>query len=257
MRGLNGKTALITGGASGIGEAICWRLAQEGVAIAILDVDGAGARRVVEALRAGGHSAHAVTADICDYDTVVLAVRECEAVLGPVSILVNCAGGDKIRDFLDTSAEDRRRSIALNLEGAANVTHAVLNGMAERRLGRVIMIASEGARIGSSGQAVYCAAKAGMIALAKTLAREFARQGITFNSVAPGLTDTPLMDAALAGDDGEGARKLLDRIVHAIPLGCVGEPEDIAGIVAFLASDEAAYITGQVVSVSGGASMVG
>lgn len=257
MRGLNGRVALVTGGASGIGKGICHRLAAEGVAVGILDADGAGAARVSEAIRADGHSAHAEMADICDYGAVVQAVHKCETALGPTAILVNCAGGDRIRNFLNTSEEDRRRSIAVNLEGAANVTHAVLGGMAERGHGRVIMISSEGARIGSSGQAIYCAAKAGMIALAKTLAREFARQGITFNCVAPGLTDTPLMDAALAGDDSAESRKLLDRIVRAIPLGRVGEPEDIAGIVTFLASAEAAYITGQVISVSGGASMVG
>lgn len=257
MRGLKGKAALITGGASGIGESICCRLAEEGAAIAILDADGQRAARVADALCAAGHAAHAETANICDYGRVAEAVRRCEAELGPIAILVNCAGGDRIRKFLDTTEEDRRRSIAVNLEGAANVTHAVLNGMAERQHGRVIMISSEGARIGSSGQAVYCAAKAGMIALAKTLAREFARQGITFNCVAPGLTDTPLMDAALADEDEEAGRKLLERIVRSIPLGRVGEPEDIAGIVTFLASDEAAYITGQVISVSGGASMVG
>lgn len=257
MRGLRGKTAIVTGGASGIGEAICRRLAEEGVRIAIIDADAGKARLAAEAIGAAGGQAHAEAADIRDYDAVAGAVARCEASLGPASILVNCAGGDRIVNFLDTTEAHRRAVIATNLEGAANVTHAVLKGMAERGDGRVIMISSEGGRIGSSGQAVYSACKAGQIALAKTLAREFARKGITFNSVAPGPTATPMMDAALAGGDGDAGRKILEKIIRGVPLGRIGEPEDVAGIVTFLASDEAAFITGQVISVSGGLSMIG
>jgi len=257
MRGLSGKMAIVTGGASGIGEGIALRLAEAGAHVAILDADESNARRVAEAIAAAGGQSHAELVDICDYDAVSHAVKNAEAALGPARALVNCAGGGAIIPFLETDAAQRRQTVSLNLEGAANVTHAVLKGMARRGEGRVIMISSEGARIGSSGQAVYCAAKAGMIALSKTLAREFARDGITFNAVAPGLTDTPMMEAAMAGDDEEAGRALLGKIARSIPLGRVGKPDDVAGIVAFLASDEAAYITGQVISVSGGASMIG
>ena len=257
MRGLRGKTAIVTGGASGIGEAICHRLADEDVRIGIIDANAGGAHLVSKAIDVAGGRSYAEAADIRDYDAVAGAIARCEASLGPVSILVNCAGGDRIVNFLNTSEAHRRAVVATNLEGTANVTHAVLKGMAEREHGRVIMISSEGGRIGSSGQAMYSACKAGIIALAKTLAREFARKGITFNSVAPGPTSTPMMDAALNGDDMDTSRKILEKIIRGVPLGRIGEPEDIAGIVTFLASDEAAFITGQVISVSGGLSMIG
>ncbi|MGE0776108.1 MAG: SDR family NAD(P)-dependent oxidoreductase [Sphingomonadaceae bacterium] len=257
MRGLSGKVAIVTGGGSGIGEAICRRLADENVAIVILDRDAAGAQRVAGDIREGGGKGHAESADIRDYAAIVAAVARGEAALGPAAILVNCAGGDNIVNFLDTDEAHRDNVIAVNLKGPANVTHAVVKGMAERGAGRVVMISSEGGRIGSSGQAVYSACKAGQIALAKTLAREFARKGVTFNAVAPGPTATPMMDAALAGGDGEAGRKILEKIIRGVPLGRIGEPEDVSGIVAFLASDEAAFITGQVISVSGGLTMVG
>lgn len=257
MRGLSGKVAIVTGGGSGIGEAISRRLAEENVAVVVLDRDPAGAERVVAAIRDRGGTAHVETVDIRDYAGVVAAVARGEAALGPASILVNCAGGDNIVNFLDTDEQHRDNVIAVNLKGPTNVTHAVLKGMAERGAGRVIMISSEGGRIGSSGQAVYSACKAGVIALAKTLAREFARKGITFNAVAPGPTATPMMDAALAGGDGEAGRKILEKIIRGVPLGRIGKAEDVAGIVTFLASDEAAFITGQVISVSGGLTMIG
>lgn len=257
MRGLSEKTAIVTGGGSGIGRAICLRLAEAGARIAILDREEKGALATAATLRDRGCDAHAEQVDIVDYAGVAAAFARCEEALGAASILVNCAGGDNIVNFIDTDAAHRDRVVAVNLIGPMNVTHAFLTAMGENSGGRVIMISSEGGRIGSSGQAAYAACKAGVTALGKTLAREFARKKITFNSVSPGPTATPMMDAALAGGDGEAGRKILQSIIRGVPLGRIGEPEDVAGIVAFLASDEAAFITGQVISVSGGLTMIG
>jgi 2-hydroxycyclohexanecarboxyl-CoA dehydrogenase len=147
--------------------------------------------------------------------------------------------------------------IRINLKGPVNVMHIVTRGMATRGYGRVVSISSDAARVGSSGQAVYSACKAGIIAMSKTLAREFARKGITLNTVAPGPTKTPMMQAALEGGDSAEAQRILDRMIKAVPLRRIGVPEDVAGIVTFLASDEASFITGQVISVSGGLTMNG
>lgn len=257
MRGLKGTTAIVTGGASGIGKAICLRLAEEGVRIAIIDRDKVGADLTAEAIRRLGGEAHVETVDITDYAAVSASVARCEEKLSAPDILVNCAGGDSIRNFIDTDEAYRAQVIAVNLGGPMNVTHAVLPSMSKSGHGRVILISSEGGRIGSSGQATYSACKAGVIALAKTLAREYSKQGITVNSVAPGPTATPMMDAALNGGDGEAGQKILQSIIRGVPLGRIGEPDDVAGIVAFLASEEAGFITGQVISVSGGLTMIG
>ncbi len=255
MRGLRDKSAIVTGGGGGIGRAIALRLAEEGASIGIFDLDAAAAAETVRSIRDIGGCAAAETLDISDYVAVRAAVEAIETKLGPTDILVNNAGWDQAGNFLDTQPELWNRLIAVNLVGPLNLHHVVLRGMVERGRGRVVNIASDAARVGSSGESVYAAAKAGVVAFTKTVARELAAQRITLNCVCPGPTDTPLL-ASFAGP-GEQGQKLRGALERAIPFKRLGQPEDMAGIVAFLASDEASYITGQVISVSGGLTMHG
>lgn len=255
MRGLKGKTAVVTGGGGGIGGAICQRLAEEGANVAVLDINEAGARGTVERIAAQGGRAQAYAADITDYADVAKTIAVVEADLGPVDVLVNNAGWDKFAYFLDTEPELWEKILAINLKGPINLHHVVLKGMQARRSGRVVNIASDAGRVGSSMEAVYSGAKGGIIAFTKTMAREMARSGVTLNVVCPGPTETPLLQA-FAGEGDAGVR-IYDGLKKAIPLKRLGQPDDLAGIVAFLASDDAGYITGQVVSVSGGLTMSG
>jgi 2-hydroxycyclohexanecarboxyl-CoA dehydrogenase len=255
MRGLEGKAAIVTGGGGGIGSAICKRLGVAGARVGVFDRDMSAAQRTVEALVAEGAMAKAYEVDITDHAAVVRAVETFESDIGPTDVLVNNAGWDKFAYFLTTEPDLWRKIIAINLEGPINLHHAVLKGMQARRSGRVVNIASDAGRVGSSMEAVYSGAKGGIIAFTKTMAREMARSGVTLNVVCPGPTETPLLHA-LTGSGDQGAR-VHEGLKRAIPLGRVGQPEDIAGMVAFLASDEAAYITGQVISISGGLTMHG
>jgi 2-hydroxycyclohexanecarboxyl-CoA dehydrogenase len=255
MRGLRDKVAIVTGGGGGIGGAIARRLSDEAVLVGVFDRDANSARETVRVLEQSGGRAMAQTVDITDYPAVEQAVRALETQLGPTDILVNNAGWDRAGNFLDTQPADWEPLIAINLVGPLNLHHVVLRGMVARGRGRVVNIASDAARVGSSGEAVYAAAKAGVVAFTKTVARELARQHITLNVVCPGPTDTPLL-ASFAGE-GEQAQKLRAALERAIPFKRLGKPQDVAGVVAFLASDEAGYITGQVISVSGGLTMHG
>jgi len=252
MRGLEHSTALVTGGGGGIGTAICHRLAAAGAKVAVLDLDGDAAGRTAAAV---GASARGFAVDITDHGAVRDAVAQAASALGPADVLVNNAGWDVFRPFLDTDPALWQRLIDVNLVGALNMHHAVLPGMVERGRGRVVNIASDAARVGSSGEAVYAACKAGLVGLSKTLAREHARDGITFNVVCPGPTETALLDSVTA--TASNPEKLKEAFRRAVPMGRLGRPEDLAGVVAFLASDEASYVTGQVVSVSGGLTMSG
>jgi 2-hydroxycyclohexanecarboxyl-CoA dehydrogenase len=256
MIGLSGKVAVVTGGGGGIGAAICKRFAQAGTRVAIVDVDLAAARNVAAELARASVKALAVELDITAQECVPAAIDLIETELGEIDILVNNAGWDKIEGFLATSPELWERIIAINLRGPIALTHRVLSRMVPRAAGgRIINIGSDAGRVGSSGEAIYSACKGGMVALGKSLAREFARAGITVNTVCPGPTDTPLLSMQLGfGDD---ARKISDGLKRAIPMKRLGLPQDVAGIVAFLASDEAAFITGQTLSVSGGLTMHG
>jgi 2-hydroxycyclohexanecarboxyl-CoA dehydrogenase len=257
MRGLKGRVAIVTGGGSGIGEAICYRLAEEGVKISIFDKNLQGAQRVFKSISDRGCESHIEELDISSYKAVQHAVASAEKKLGPTEILINCAGWDKVTGFLDTDEALHDKVIAINLKGPVNMMHVVTRGMSERKYGRVVSISSDAGRVGSSGQAVYSGCKAGVIAMSKTLAREFARDGITFNTVAPGPTKTPMMEAALEGGDSAAGKKILEKMIKSVPLRRIGLPEDLAGIVTFLACDEASFITGQVISVSGGLTMQG
>ncbi len=246
--------ALVTGAGRGIGRAIALRLAKAGMAVGVTDVDAASADAVAGEIRRARGRALGAAGDVTSLDTMRGAVRAVEQELGPIDALVNNAGWDKMELFLDNDPALWDRLIAINYKGVLNTTRAVLEGMATRGGGRVVSIASDAGRVGSTGEAVYSGCKAGIIGFSKALAREVAAKGITVNVVCPGPTDTALL--AEVGTTPRGA-KIVAAMHRAIPLGRIGQPEDVVGAVAFLVSDEAAFVTGQVLSVSGGLSMVG
>lgn len=255
MRGLQNKTVIVTGGGGGIGGATCRRFGEAGSRVAVFDINLESAAKTAADITQAGGVAQAFRCDITDHEGVKAAVASAEAALGPISILVNNAGWDIFRLFKDTTPADWQKLIAINLTGALNMHHAVLPGMLERRHGRIVNIASDAARVGSSGEAVYAACKAGLVGFSKTIAREHARHGITVNVVCPGATNT-----ALFADYKRGAgnpEKLEEAFRRATPMGRIGEPEDLPGAILFFASDDAAYVTGQVLSVSGGLTMAG
>ena len=255
MNGLRGKAAIVTGSGSGIGEAIAERLAAEGCIVGVFDLNADAAKATVGAIGAAGGKAHAHAVDIADLGAVQAGVTAFEKEAGPIEILVNNAGWDKAMPFLESTPELWKKVIDINLYGPINMHYALLPGMVERKRGRVVSIASDAGRVGSSGEAVYSACKGGVIAFTKTLAREHARNNIQLNAVCPGPTDTPLLRSFAEGS--EAGAKLIERLTRAIPMRRLGQPADYAGIVAFLASDDAGYITGQTISVSGGLTMNG
>jgi len=256
MRGLQGKTAIVTGAGSGIGRAIATRLAAEGVTVGVFDINAAGASDTVAAIEAAGGKALGVSCDITDYSAVTAAVASFEAQTGAgTDILVNNAGWDTPMPFLKTDDAFWKKVTAINWFGPLHMTHAVVQGMAARKSGRVVNIASDAGRVGSSGEVVYSGCKGATIAFAKALAREVARSNVTINTICPGPTDTPAMDAFVG--TGEAGQKIRDAMVRGVPLGRIGTPDDYPGLVAFLASDDAAFMTGQTISVSGGLSMHG
>ena len=255
MQRFEDRTVIVTGGGGGIGGAACRRFAAEGARVAVLDLDLDAAEKVAAEIRTTGGRAAALRCDITERAEVDAALAAAEARLGPVDVLVNNAGWDVFRPFLKTDAVLWQRLIAVNLIGVLNLHHAVLPGMVARKRGRIVNVASDAARVGSSGEAVYAACKAGLVAFSKTIAREHARDGITVNVVCPGPTDT-----ALFADYKQGAgnpEKLVQAFERSIPLGRIGRADDLPGALLFFASDDAAYITGQVLSVSGGLTMNG
>ena len=233
MRGLKGKTAIVTGGAAGIGAAIVGRFKEAGANVIVFDLN---AEKPV---------------DIADYE----AVKKAVASAGPVDILVNNAGWDMFSPFLKTDPAFWQKIISINLLGAMNLLHCVLPGMVERGGGKVVNIASDAGRVGSSGEAPYSACKGGIIALTKTLARELAGKGVRLNIVCPGLTETGMLESFMQG--AGNPEKLREAYRRAVPIGRLGKPDDIPGAVLFFASDDADFITGQVLSVSGGLTMHG
>ena len=238
------KTVLVTGGGGAIGAAICRRFSKTHQVL-IADKNREAAERVAKEV--GGM---ALVFDISSYSDAAQAIRG-----KTIDVLVNNAGWDRFQNFVDTKPEEWGALIDINLRGPLNMHHLVVPGMLQRGSGRIVNISSDAARVGSSGEGVYSACKGGIIAFSKTLAREVARQGITVNVVCPGPTDTPILRGFLG--EGEAGKKVYDALVRAIPMKRVGQPDDIPGIVAFLASDEAGFITGQVISVSGGWTMAG
>jgi 2-hydroxycyclohexanecarboxyl-CoA dehydrogenase len=245
------RIALVTGAAQGIGRAIALELAGAGCAVAVADLQPGAAAAVAEEIGAAGGRAAGVELDITDAGSVAAGVARAEADLGPVDIVVNNAGWDELRPFLETDEAFWSRVIEVNFTGGLRVTHAVLPGMVERGWGRVVNIGSDAGRVGSSLESVYSGAKGGVIAFTKTIAREVARSGVTANVVCPGPTRTPLLESMTA----EGGERLVDALTRAVPMRRLAEPEDIAAAVGFLASERAGYVTGQTLSVSGGLTM--
>jgi 2-hydroxycyclohexanecarboxyl-CoA dehydrogenase len=244
----NRRVALVTGGARGIGRSIAGALAADGHLVAVADIDEPGAGRAAEEL-----SGLAVTLDVTDRGSVDAAVAAVEQRLGPIAILVNNAGWDEFRPFLETDEAFWDRVIEINLKGCLRLCHRVVPAMVAAERGRVVNIASDAARVGSSLEAVYSGAKGGVVAFTKTLAREVARHQITVNAVCPGPTATPMLEQ-MVGGGGDGA-KVIEAMRRAVPMRRLGSPEDVAAAVAFLASDRAGFITGQTLSVSGGLTM--
>jgi len=247
---LEGRTALVTGGGSGIGAATCRRLAAEGAAVAVTDVNLDGAREV-----AGEIDGAAYELDVRSTDSIGAAVGATEKELGPIDVLVNNAGVDEFAFFVTTDEGLWDRLIAVNLRGVIAVTHAVLPGMQERSRGRIVNVASEAGRVGSHGSSVYSAAKGGVVAFTKAVAREAGRYGITSNAVAPGPIETPLLLSA-PKQLGELGEKVVQTMVASTVLRRLGQPEEVAAAIAFLASDDASYVTGQALGVSGGLAMI-
>ena len=233
MRGLKGKTAIVTGGAAGIGAAVVERFKAEGTRTIVFDLNSPN------------------PVDITDY----AAVKKAVDAAGPVDILVNNAGWDMFKPFLKTDPAFWQKIISINLLGAMNLLHCVLPGMVERGRGKVVNVASDAGRVGSSGEAPYSACKGGIIALTKTLAREMASKNIQINVVCPGLTETNMLEQFMQG--AGNPEKLREAYRRAVPMGRLGKPGDLPGAILFFASDDADFITGQVLSVSGGLTMHG
>jgi 2-hydroxycyclohexanecarboxyl-CoA dehydrogenase len=238
------RVALVTGGSRGIGRAIAEALAAADCAVAVGDI---------RAAKPVGDAGIAVTLDVTDSGSVARAVEEVTGALGPVDVLVNNAGWDEFHPFLETDEDFWNRVIEINFKGCLRTTRQIVPAMVERGHGRVVNIASDAGRVGSSLEAVYSGAKGGVIAFTKTLAREVARRGVTANAVCPGPTETPML-AEMTGADEQGA-KAIEAMKRAVPMKRLGTPEEVAAAVAFLCSEQASYITGQTLSVSGGLTM--
>ena len=252
MTRLNGKVAIVTGAAQGIGRAIASRLADEGAKVALADVQFDAAQQSASEIHAGGASAIAVALDVTRLDDAVTAADRVERELGPIDILVNNAGWDILMPFVETTPDLWDKVIAINYRGVLNCCKAIAPRMQARGSGKIISISSDAARVGSSGEAVYAGCKAAIIGFSKTLARELAANHINVNVVCPGPTDTALLKTAMAGRE-----KVLDAMARGIPFRRLGQPADLAGAVAFFASSDSDFVTGQVLSVSGGLTMAG
>ena len=250
MNRLNGKVAIVTGAAQGIGRAIATRLSAEGAKVALADVRLDSAETAATDIRSTGVQAIAVRLDVTKLDEAIAAADRVERELGPIDILVNNAGWDALQPFLETGPELWDKLIAINFRGVLNCCKAVAPRMQSRGSGKIVSISSDAARVGSTGEAVYAGCKAAIIGFSKTLARELAANHINVNVVCPGPTETALLKSAMAGRE-----KVLESMARGIPFRRLGQPADLVGAVAFFASSDSDFITGQVLSVSGGLTM--
>ena len=246
----DGKVAIVTGAARGIGKAIAEGLAKEGATVVVADLLEDLAKETAQEIKSRGGQAIPVKMDITNSKEVKAVVEQLLKQCGKIDVLVNNAGWDKIEPFVQSTEDTWDKVIAINLKGPVIVTRAVLDNMIQNKYGRIVSIASDAGRVGSSGEAVYSACKGGIIAFSKTLAREVVRYNIAVNCVAPGPTMTPLVEHNMKENP-----KLVEALKGAIPMKRLAQPEEIAAAAIFLASDDASYITGQVLSVSGGLTM--
>jgi 2-hydroxycyclohexanecarboxyl-CoA dehydrogenase len=247
--GTIGRVAVVTGGASGMGLAIARQLAARGDRVGVVDLQGEAALRAAAELRDAGAAALGVEADVTDRKAVDLALEKVRAELGPVAIVVTSAGLDAFERFTDITIQSWERVVAVNLTGTFHCVQAAVPDMLQARWGRIVTISSSSAQSGAPRMGHYAAAKAGVIGLTRALAVEYARKGITANCVTPGMIDTPMLRRAATGGDIGAVEKTA---AMAVPIGRAGTPEEIAATCGFLCSDEAAFITGQVVGVNGG-----
>jgi 2-hydroxycyclohexanecarboxyl-CoA dehydrogenase len=242
-RSLNGRTAVITGAGSGIGRGIALRLAEDKAKIAIWDINLAGAQETAQLVRDAGGTAIAIEVDCADKDAIHAAAEQTRADLGPIAILVNNAGIAPFTPFLDTDDDLFDKVIRINLRGPWLVTKEALPDMIAAGWGRVINITSSSVQSGSFAQGHYVSSKGGLMGMTKALALEYAASGVTFNMVPPGFIDTPML---------RGAPVDVEAFAATLPMKRVGQPADIAAACAYLASEEASYITGQTISTNGG-----
>jgi 2-hydroxycyclohexanecarboxyl-CoA dehydrogenase len=249
----DGRIALVTGGARGIGEAIARALAEDGFSIAVADLRIEDAEAAAKAIRDAGGRALGIEFDVTSADSVTAGLAAAGEALGPIDVIVNNAGWDDLKPFVETDEAFWDRVLDVNFKGALRVTQGVLPGMLEREWGRIINIGSDAGRVGSSLESVYSGAKGGIIAFTKTIAREVARKGVTANAVCPGPTDTPFLREVVAkqGD----ADKVIGAMVSGVPMKRLAAPQEIAAAVRFFAREDAGYVTGQTLSVSGGLTM--
>ena len=245
---MQGQVAVVTGAASGIGRATAEALAARGAQVVVADIDREGGEKTAAALRERGRKAEFIAVDMTDPAAIAAFAEAVHAKYGAVDVLVNGAGWGRTHPFWEGTPELWNKLIALNLVGPMTLAKALLPHMLERKSGRIVNIASDAGRVGSLGETVYAGAKGGLIAFTKSLAREMARYAINVNCVCPGPTDTPLMAAV--------PDKVKEALIKAIPLRRLGRPQEVADAIVFFAGDRSAYVTGQVLSVSGGLTMV-
>lgn len=255
MRGLDGRVAVVTGAAGGIGRAICRRFADARMSIVAMDVNAESLQELSAGLALDSKRLLCLTVDITDFAKVNEAVERAVAHFGKLDVLINNAGWDIAAPFLKTEPDLWDKIIAINLKGPLNLHKAVMPHLIAAGGGKIVNVASDAGRVGSSGESVYSACKGGLISFSKTIAREYARDNIRVNVVCPGPTDTALLRSFVG--EGEFGQKIYEGLKRAIPLKRLGQPDDIPGLIAFLSSDDANFMTGQVISVSGGLTMHG
>ncbi|NMG17027.1 glucose 1-dehydrogenase [Aromatoleum bremense] len=255
MRGLKEKVVIVTGAGGGIGGALVKRFCEEGANVVACDINEASLLALTDRLKEFEGQITPLVMDITDHAGVAAKIGEVTERLGRIDVLVNNAGWDVLKPFVETSPDFWQKLVDINLMGPLNLQHAVLPIMIAKGGGKIVNISSDAGRVGSSGESVYSACKGGIIAFSKTLARETARHNVRVNVVCPGPTDTAILRSFVG--EGDVGKKIYDGLIRAIPLKRVGQPEDIPGMVAFLSSDDANFITGQVISVSGGLTMHG